>query len=79
MHMRMPDHLQFAMHVDEAARALRCPPMTLLPQWRASGTPRPPTHSAPSHEVAFPGAWISGARASRGSPRRPASRPTARR
>ena len=30
MHMRMPDRLQFAMHVDEAARALRCPPMTLL-------------------------------------------------
>jgi signal transduction histidine kinase len=30
MHMRMPDRLQFAMHVDETARALRCPPMTLL-------------------------------------------------
>ena len=30
MHMRMPDRLQFALHVDEAARALRCPPMTLL-------------------------------------------------
>jgi hypothetical protein len=30
MHMRMPDRLQFAMHVDEAARAVRCPPMTLL-------------------------------------------------
>jgi hypothetical protein len=30
MHMRMPDRLQFAMHVDEAALALRCPPMTLL-------------------------------------------------
>src|SRR5882672_4592044 len=30
MHMRMPDRLQFTMHVDEAARALRCPPMTLL-------------------------------------------------
>jgi hypothetical protein len=30
MHMRMPDRLQFAMHIDEAARALRCPPMTLL-------------------------------------------------
>src|SRR6266704_856499 len=30
MHMRMPDRLQFEMHVDEAARVLRCPPMTLL-------------------------------------------------
>ncbi|MEP7028410.1 MAG: histidine kinase [Candidatus Eisenbacteria bacterium] len=30
MHMRMPDRLQFALHVDEDARALRCPPMTLL-------------------------------------------------
>src|SRR5204863_7935464 len=30
MHMRMPDRLQFVLHVDEAARALRCPPMTLL-------------------------------------------------
>ena len=30
MHMRMPDRLQFALHVDDAARALRCPPMTLL-------------------------------------------------
>jgi two-component sensor histidine kinase len=30
MHMRMPDRLQFALNVDEAARALRCPPMTLL-------------------------------------------------
>jgi signal transduction histidine kinase len=30
MHMRMPDRLTFAMHVDEAALALRCPPMTLL-------------------------------------------------
>ena len=28
--MRMPDRLQFAMHVDEAALALICPPMTLL-------------------------------------------------
>ena len=28
--MRMPDRLQFAMDVDEAARAVRCPPMTLL-------------------------------------------------
>jgi hypothetical protein len=30
MHMRMPDRLQFALHVDDAARTLRCPPMTLL-------------------------------------------------
>lgn len=30
MHMRMPDRLQFTMHVEEGARALRCPPMTLL-------------------------------------------------
>src|SRR6185369_15623115 len=30
MHMRMPDRLQFALHVDEAARSLSCPPMTLL-------------------------------------------------
>jgi LytS/YehU family sensor histidine kinase len=30
MHMRMPDRLQFALQADEAARALRCPPMTLL-------------------------------------------------
>jgi hypothetical protein len=30
MHMRIPDRLQFAMHVDPSARALRCPPMTLL-------------------------------------------------
>lgn len=30
MHMRMPDRLQFALHVDEAAMPLRCPPMTLL-------------------------------------------------
>jgi signal transduction histidine kinase len=30
MHMRMPDRLQFAVHVDEAALTLRCPPMTLL-------------------------------------------------
>ena len=30
MHMRMPDRLQFALHVDDAALALRCPPMTLL-------------------------------------------------
>jgi hypothetical protein len=30
MHMRIPDRLQFSLHVDEAARGLRCPPMTLL-------------------------------------------------
>ena len=30
MHMRMPDRLQFALHVDDEALALRCPPMTLL-------------------------------------------------
>jgi two-component sensor histidine kinase len=30
MHMRMPDRLQFALHVDDAALAQRCPPMTLL-------------------------------------------------
>jgi hypothetical protein len=30
MHMRMPDRLQFTLHVDEAARGLLCPPMTLL-------------------------------------------------
>jgi len=30
MHMRMPDRLQFALHVDEGTRTLRCPPMTLL-------------------------------------------------
>lgn len=30
MHMRMPDRLQFELHVDTAALALRCPPMTLL-------------------------------------------------
>ena len=30
MHMRMPDRLRFAMHVDEEALSLRCPPMTLL-------------------------------------------------
>ncbi|HEV8479746.1 MAG TPA: histidine kinase [Candidatus Eisenbacteria bacterium] len=30
MHMRMPDRLQFAVHADDAALALRCPPMTLL-------------------------------------------------
>jgi len=31
MHMRMPDRLQFSLHVDEAASlTLCCPPMTLL-------------------------------------------------
>lgn len=30
MHMRMPDRLQFELHVDEAALALRCPPTALL-------------------------------------------------
>jgi hypothetical protein len=30
MHLRMPDRLQFALQVDEAALALRCPPTTLL-------------------------------------------------
>ena len=30
MHMRMPDRLQFALHVDEEALAVPCPPMTLL-------------------------------------------------
>jgi hypothetical protein len=30
MHMRMPDRLQFSLDVDDAARSLRCPPMTLL-------------------------------------------------
>jgi LytS/YehU family sensor histidine kinase len=30
MHMRMPDRLQFALHTDEVALALCCPPMTLL-------------------------------------------------
>jgi len=30
MQMRMPDRLQFALRIDEAAEALRCPPMTLL-------------------------------------------------
>lgn len=30
MHMRMPDRLQFDVQADEAALALRCPPMTLL-------------------------------------------------
>ena len=30
MHMRMPDRLQYALHVDPAALSLRCPPMTLL-------------------------------------------------
>ena len=30
MHMRMPDRLQFALHVDDAALELRCPPTALL-------------------------------------------------
>ena len=30
MHMRMPDRLQFALHVDESVLDLRCPPMALL-------------------------------------------------
>jgi hypothetical protein len=30
MHMRMPDRLQYKLHVDQSALALRCPPMTLL-------------------------------------------------
>lgn len=30
MHMRMPDRLQFALHVDPVAQGLRCPPLTLL-------------------------------------------------
>ncbi|MGH7726310.1 MAG: sensor histidine kinase [Candidatus Eiseniibacteriota bacterium] len=30
MHMRIPDRLQFALHVDESTLRLRCPPMTLL-------------------------------------------------
>jgi signal transduction histidine kinase len=30
MHMRIPDRLQYALHVDESALALRCPPTTLL-------------------------------------------------
>ena len=30
MHMRMPDRLQFALHIDDAALTLHCPPMTLL-------------------------------------------------
>jgi signal transduction histidine kinase len=30
MQMRMPDRLQFALHIDPAATSLRCPPMTLL-------------------------------------------------
>ena len=30
MHMRMPDRLQYALHADDAAGALRCPPLTLL-------------------------------------------------
>jgi len=30
MQMRMPDRLEFALQADDAARAMRCPPMTLL-------------------------------------------------
>jgi len=30
MQMRMPDRLQYAIHLDPAAAALQCPPMTLL-------------------------------------------------
>ncbi len=30
MHMRIPDRLQYVLHVDDAALALLCPPMTLL-------------------------------------------------
>ena len=30
MHMRMPDRLKFTLHIDDAAKNLRCPPMTLL-------------------------------------------------
>ena len=30
MHMRMPDRLQFELHVDDSALALRCPPTSLL-------------------------------------------------
>lgn len=30
MHMRMPDRLQFAIHIDDDARSLRCPPMSVL-------------------------------------------------
>ncbi|MGN6706195.1 MAG: sensor histidine kinase [Rhodanobacter sp.] len=30
MHMRIPDRLQYVLHVDEAVRSMLCPPMTLL-------------------------------------------------
>jgi glucose-6-phosphate-specific signal transduction histidine kinase len=30
MQMRIPDRLQFALHIDPAANSLQCPPMTLL-------------------------------------------------
>ena len=30
MHMRMPDRLQYELHVDDSALELRCPPTTLL-------------------------------------------------
>jgi LytS/YehU family sensor histidine kinase len=30
MHLRMPDRLQYALHAEDATRALHCPPLTLL-------------------------------------------------
>jgi signal transduction histidine kinase len=30
MHMRIPDRLRYALHIDDSARSLRCPPSTLL-------------------------------------------------
>ncbi|MEO8808850.1 MAG: histidine kinase [Rhodanobacter sp.] len=30
MHMRIPDRLQYVLQIDDAARSLQCPPMTLL-------------------------------------------------
>lgn len=30
MHMRIPDRLDFTLHVDASSRSLRCPPLTLL-------------------------------------------------
>jgi len=30
MHMRMPDRLNYTLHIDDGARALTCPPITLL-------------------------------------------------
>ena len=41
MHMRMPDRLQYSMHVDEEAKSLRCPPMTLFD---AGGKRHAPRH-----------------------------------